>query len=170
MEGKKGGGPVLKTVTNMGSLPFDQLREIYAESNAAQAREQWPDLEENEARLRAELDFYQYLRQDFFTMEGSFYALWLENGRAVSALRLEPWRGGWLLEGLETHPDHRGRGYAKALMKAALGTVEGQVRAHVHRDNGVSRHVHEACGFHRSGDTAMVDGSYLPGYLTFLRE
>ena len=56
-------------------------------------------------------DFYGFLCEDFFP-EG-ICCVWEENGRYVAALRLQRWQDGYLLEGLQTHPDHRGRGYAK---------------------------------------------------------
>ena len=158
----------LKIIHRMAELPFGALMAVFETSNRERARENWPHLSQMEGLYRAEMEFYQYLRHDFFTMGDSFYALWEESGRIVSAVRFERWRDGWLLEGLETRPGDRGRGYACRLLAAAL--PEGKVYAHVHRANGASVAVHQKCGFRESGDTPMVDGSFLPGYITMVRE
>jgi len=160
---------LLKIVKKMGDFPFGDMCRVYEESNLALARENWPDLPVMQGLYRAELDFYQYLRQDFFTMGDSFYALW-EEGRVVSAVRFERWKDGWLLEGLETHPDFRGRGYAGMLLQAVLPGLEGTVYSHVKRGNGASLAVHEKAGFRMGADTAMVDGSFDPEYVTLVRE
>lgn len=157
---------MVTVIRKMGQLPFSALMEIYAQSNAAAAREQWPELSEMEGLYRAELEFYQYLRQDFFTQGDSFYVLEWEETKPVAAARMERWRTGWLLEGLETHPDFRGRGSACRVLGAAVAQVTETVYAHVARDNLVSLRVHEKCGFQVTEGTAMVDGSYLPGFVT----
>lgn len=160
----------LKIVRKMAELPFGQLMQVYETSNRENARENWPYLPEMEGLCRAEMELYQYLRHDFFTMGSSFYALWEEGGKPVSAVRFERWRDGWLLEGLETRPDQRGRGYASRLLGAVLPDLQGPVYAHVHRDNGASLAVHRKLDFRESRVTPMVDGSFLPGFLTLVRE
>ena len=92
---------MLKIVKNMGQFPFGQMMELYAGTNAATARQRFPEESEYEGLYRVEMDFYRYLRYDFFTMGDSFYALWMEGSRPVSAVRFERWKDGWLLEGLE---------------------------------------------------------------------
>ena len=61
--------------------------------------------------------------EDFFRQKGAFYCLWKENGRTVSALRLEPFGDGLLLEALETMPEQPRRGYGKALILAVLAVL-----------------------------------------------
>ena len=161
---------MLKIVKNMGQLPFGQMMELYAETNAATAREQFPELSEYESLYRVEMDFYRYLRYDFFTMGDSFYAIWMEDSRPVSALRFERWKDGWLLEGLETHPEYRGKGYAVRVMEAALEVLTEPVYAHVAKENGISLRVHEKCGFVRRGDTALINGNYDKRFVTLMKE
>jgi RimJ/RimL family protein N-acetyltransferase len=150
----------------MGQVSFSALMEIYAESIAAAARERWPGLSEMEGLYRAEMDFYQYLRQDFFTQGDSFYVVAFRQKTPVAAARMERWRSGWLLEGLETHPAFRGQGYGTQVLSAAVAQVAEPVYAHVRRENAPSLRVHEKGGFRVAEDTAMVDGSYLPGFVT----
>ena len=157
---------MVTVVWKMGQVSFSALMEIYTQSNGALAREQWPELSEMEGLYRAEMEFYQYLRQDFFTQGDSFYVLELDGAKPVAAARMERWRDGWLLEGLETHPDYRGRGYGTRVLAGAVAQVTGPVYAHVRRDNAASLRVHEKCGFRVAEDTAMVDGSFLPGFVT----
>ena len=120
----------------------------------------------------AEQDFYQYLRECFFAVPGAFYAVWVEHDRYVSALRMEPYKDGLLLEALETAPEHRQKGYATALIRAALqkaGSVK--VYSHVSKKNVPSWKTHEVCGFQKILDYAVyADGSVLRSSVTFCHE
>ena len=109
--------------------------------------------------LQAEQDLYAYLQEDLFPR--GLCCIWEENGRYVSALRLQAWRDGYLLEGLQTHRDHRRKGYAKALVLASLekANVE-KVYVHIQRQNAASIALHTACGFHKILPYATyLDGS-----------
>lgn len=159
---------MLTIIRKMSEIPFGALMEVYETSNREQARENWPFLPEMEGLYRAEMEFYQYLRHDFFTMGDSFYALWEHGGKPVSAVRFERWRDGWLLEGLETRSDCRGRGFATRLLEASL--PEGTVYAHVARDNAASIRVHEKCGFSRCQDLALVNGSFDNRFVTLRKK
>jgi RimJ/RimL family protein N-acetyltransferase len=116
-----------------------------------------------------EQDFYQYLRECFFTTEGAIYALWSPAGEYVSALRLEPYQDGLLLEALETAPGQRRKGYAADLITAVLQMVgETKVYSHVSKRNTASLRTHEKCGFHRVLEHAVyADGSVLTTSCTF---
>jgi GNAT superfamily N-acetyltransferase len=104
-------------------------------------------------------DFYGFLSEDFF-LDG-ICCVWEEKGRYVSALRLQPWRDGWLLDGLQTHADHRGRGYAKQLIAESLEALKlEKVYSHIRRDNAPSIAAHISCGFRKLHDHATyLDGS-----------
>jgi len=71
------------------------------------------------------------------------------SGRYVSALRLEPYRDGLLLEALETAPEQRRKGFAAALIRAVQCFLEGKTKlySHVDKRNLSSLKVHEKCGF-----------------------
>ena len=111
---------MLEIVRSMGALDFEELMAVYRESNAENAQEQDIPI------AQVEQNFADYLREDFFRQKGAFYCLWKENGRTVSALRLEPFEDGLLLEALETMPEQRRRGYGKALVLAALDHVRNE--------------------------------------------
>ena len=100
----------------MAELNFESLMQVYWEGNRDNGMRFYTHLEQDQAHKRAEQDFYNYLADDFFAHRGARYAIWAEKEQYICALRLEPWEDGLLLQALETHPDHRRRGYAKQLI------------------------------------------------------
>ena len=153
---------------SLSQLHFSSLMTVYAESNRENGREFWPEEPEMRQIQLAEEDFYRYLEQVFFRSPGAVYAVWEENGRYVSALRLEPYRDGLLLEALETAPEQRRKGYAAALIRAVQAFLgAGKIYSHVDKRNLPSLKVHETCGFRRIADFAVcVDGSVNPKMCT----
>ncbi len=139
---------------SLRELQFSRLMEVYIEGNLEKA-------EDGLSLLEAEQAFYQYLKEDFFTASGAVYYIWAEQGRYVSALRLEPYKDGLLLEGLETAPDQRRKGYAGALIRGMLAVEKVRpIYSHVHKNNTASLKVHEGCGFRRVAEcAAYIDGS-----------
>ena len=139
---------------SLGQLNFSSLMEIYIEGNLEK-------VEEGLTLLQAEQDFYQYLREDFFRVPGAVYCVWEDAGEYVSALRLEPYRDGWLLEALETAPKRRRQGHGEKLIRAVLKEPEfGKIYSHVNKRNGASLAIHEKCGFRRVSEQAVyIDGS-----------
>lgn len=145
---------MLQLAHKLSELNFSALMEVYIEGNLEKA-------EEDLTLLQAEQDFYQYLKECFFTVPGSVYCIWEEAGAYVSALRLEPYQDGWLLEALETAPRQRRKGYGEQLMRAVLARQEfGKIYSHVHKENIPSLGIHEKCGFRRISEQAVyIDGS-----------
>ena len=147
---------MLLIMKRLEELDFSALMDVYMEGNLEKAEEYGDG-----GLLRAEREFYDYLREDFFRQQGAFYAVWTEQGEYVSALRLEPHKDGWLLEALETAPDCRRKGYAKMLMAAVVEQM-GQVviYSHVSKQNEASLRTHYACGFRKHLDYVVyLDGS-----------
>ena len=150
---------MLYIARSLRELDFSRLMAVYAEGNAENAEDLYPEMSAGERLLRAEQDFYQYLREGFFPVQNAYYALWVEDGEYVSALRIEPYKDGVLLEALETHPEKRRRGFAEKLVKAVLAG-ERKVYSHVGKRNVPSLRVHEKCGFQRISEQAVyIDGS-----------
>ena len=151
---------MLILATSLRQLRFGELMEVYADSNEEKASD-WPNLPHGYALTLAEQDFRQYLQEVFFPTTGAVCAVWEENGTYISALRLESYKDGLLLEGLETHPDHRRKGYAAILINAVrqhLGSVK--VYSHVNKGNTASLKTHEKCGFVKIFDHAVyINGS-----------
>lgn len=150
-------------------LDFRQLMDVYEEGNLENGNDRWPEEPAGQQLLMAEQAFYQYLKECFFPTEGAVYAVWVAEGRYVSALRLEPYQDGLLLEALETAPDQRKKGYAEALIKGVLREMgDRKIYSHVGKRNTASLKTHEKCGFHRILEhAAYADGSVLPNACTF---
>lgn len=132
---------VLKVIRSWRDLPVKQLEQLCQDSR---------DVE--------------YLRLEFFRVEGAICCLWIDQDRCVSLARLEPWRDGFLLTGLETAVDRRKCGYASSLLMeiCAYLKTQGAVRvySHIGKGNTASIRTHEACGFCKTSDmAAYVDGS-----------
>lgn len=142
-------------------LSFSQLMAVYEEGNRENAEEFWSHMEEGQRMILAEQEFHQYLREIFFPTEGAVYCVWEERGRYVSALRLEPYRDGMLLEALETAPGERKKGYAAQLIRAVQGSwPKAKIYSHVSKRNIPSLKTHESCGFIRIAENAVyADGS-----------
>ena len=155
---------MLKLLEKMGQVNFGQLKSLYEEEN----RKNIPCVRSvedlNIALMEEEQVFYLYLRDSFFQTDGALYAVWEEEGKYISALRLEPYKDGRLLEALETHPQYRRQGYAKKLVTAVLEKLmkEGPtvIYSHVRKNNSASLRLHLACGFQRILEQAVyIDGS-----------
>lgn len=146
---------------HLRDLSFSALMTVYEQSNRESAKKNWPEESTDFALQLAEQEFYQYLRQVFFHTPGARYAIWLEHGIYVSALRLEPYRDGLLLSALETAPDYRKQGFAEALVREVLRTLPvTSVYSHIHKCNHASFNLHMKCGFHRISEQATyLDGS-----------
>lgn len=157
---------------SMGEISFSSLMEVYGESCREYGREFWPEEPPERQMAQAEQDFYDYLTDVFFKTDGAVYAIWQSEGRYVSALRLEPYRDGLLLEALETAPDRRRRGYARALMKSVLERyADIKIYSHVGKRNTPSLGIHEACGFRRILEYAVyIDGSVNDRCCTMCRQ
>ncbi len=141
---------MLHIIDSFNQLPFSALMEIYKEGNAENGVEKYPQLPPVQQLAEAEQDFYVYLTA-FFRQPDSRYFLWEDEGRFVSALRIEPYEDGYLIAALETEPHSRNRGYAKMLLDEALSWIwkhnPAPVYSHISRVNKPSLAVHNAVGF-----------------------
>ena len=116
---------MLYLARSLSQLHFGSLMAVYGEGNPENGREAWPEEPEMRQIQLAEEEFYRYLSQVFFKTPGAICAVWEESGRYVSALRLEPYRDGLLLEALETDPEQRRRGYSAGLIEAGAAPSGG---------------------------------------------
>ena len=143
-------------------LNFSELMEVYVESNVENGAYFWPEeTPERQMELAVE-KFRSYLQEGFYGTAHGTYWIWTEDGRYVSALRLERHSEGLLLEALETRPNDRRKGYAKKLILAVLEQLPAGTRvySHVDKENLPSLATHRGCGFSRALDYAVSsDGS-----------
>ena len=157
---------------SLNELDFSKLMAVYREGNRENGEIKYPYLSAELAAARAEDDFYDYLRTDFFAHPGASYWVWEENGIYISALRLEPFEDGLLLEALETEPNYRKMGYAKKLIFATLEALSDTViYSHVHKRNKPSLATHKACGFAVDKDYARyISGTVSQNAFTLKRK
>lgn len=148
---------MLKLINSMAELNVRQLLDIYSYEKMG------------------ETDFLSYLREDFFRQKGAFYAVWVVDGVYKSALRLEPYRDGMLLQALETAPGERRKGYAFNLMTDVIAYLKTKdcttIYSHIHKKNIPSLQVHRKCGFREVSDTAtLLDGTVTQNFCTMCCE
>ena len=157
----------------MNQLNFSELMNVYSESNMLNGEELHPNLSEQSQILEVEQSFYQYLNDVFFRQRDSFYAIWECDDHYISALRIEPYKDGLLLCGLETAPDARRQGHAVKLILAVLEYLQEichcDIYSHISKKNQPSLLVHEKCGFQVIMDHAVYsDGSVLHNHYTLI--
>lgn len=155
---------MLLIASSMGELSFGSLMEVYEESNRENGKCLYPEEPEPRRQALVEQRAYDYLRNDFFQTKDARYAVLIEDGRYVSALRLEPYRDGLLMEALETAPGARKQGHATALLRQVQDMLakegRGPLYSHVDNKNTPSLSVHARCGFQQVLDYAVyLDGS-----------
>ena len=152
---------MLRIASRMKELDFGKLMAVYEEGNRENGGENYPEEPEQRQLFLAEENFYQYLHQVLFQTPGAYCAVWEEVGEYRSALRLEPYKDGLLIEAVETMPEYRRKGYARKLLRAVQGRFRGKrLYSHVHKKNTPSLALHAACGFTRiSEQAAYIDGS-----------
>lgn len=149
---------------SLRELSFGQLMQVYEEGNFENGAQLWPDAPPGQQLAMAEQEFYAYLQQVFFRTPGAVYCIWEQDHAYVSALRLEPYRDGLLLEALETAPDKRRQGHARRLMQETTAWLKekggGILYSHVGKRNTASLGVHGQLGFERVSELAVyADGS-----------
>ena len=165
---------MLKMIDSLSELDFRQLMDLYAETNMFDGKAAYPEHLEGLQVLYAEQDFYIYL-EEFFSEPTAKYAIWIVNGSYMSALRIERYNDGILLNALETAPRARNMGYAKKLILSVLDYLRcdghGVLYSHVNKQNAASLKLHLSCGFQIISDTAeFLDGSIRPDSYTFALE
>ena len=74
---------MLYLATKLRELDFRQLMSVYEEGNQENGELFFSELPEGQQLLQAEQNFYQYLKEGFFTVDGAVYAIWMENGMYV---------------------------------------------------------------------------------------
>ena len=159
-----GDNRMLKLVHTISALSFSQLMNVYVESNTESGFDLYGQHLEFERLHLVESDFFHYLKSVFFRQEKSFYAIWEEGGRYVSAVRVEPYLDGFLLCALETCPQERCKGFAGKLILSICDYLSAMgadaIYSHVSKENIASLRVHMRCGFEIVENHAVfTDGS-----------
>lgn len=165
---------MLQIYNSIKNFNLGQLAEVYTESLLRDGRLQYPKLDKNMQLLEARQDFFGFLSV-FFQAPDAKYMVWVHQGRYVSALRVEPYSDGVLIEGLETAPESRRKGFAKALLSSSVEYLKkqgiGKIYSHIEKSNIPSIQVHLACGFVKFLDHAScIDDSVLQNTATYCIE
>ncbi len=160
---------MLIEVRRSRDLSFAELMKLYREDNLENGQEFWPEETEDRQLELAEQEFFQYLQDVFFLTPDAAYYLWQEQGKYVSALRLEPYKDGMLITALVTAPEQRNKGFAKKLIECVIAQVDDKpIYSHVGKSNVASQRTHESCGFQKIMDYAVYsDGSVLHSCNTY---
>lgn len=154
---------MFKIIRSLGEADPEQLFNVYEHSLIEELSDQYGASQPYNAMLQKQQDFYTFLMQ-FFSEKGSLYAVWFSNNRYCSALRLEPYRDGFILTGLETAADQRKKGYASKLIQAVMQYCEENallpIYSHIANTNIASIKAHVNNGFYVVSDSAVfLDGS-----------
>lgn len=156
---------MLLTLQSPEELDIPRLLAIYREDSLENGQEMYPEEPSPEAALaRYEADYAAFMRTEFFTAPGCLWMVGTGEGRWVSALRLLPLEepNTWMIEALETHPEHRRRGHAARLLADTIRLLEdahGAVTllSCVAQRNTPSLRAHLRAGFVWEGETRVED-------------
>lgn len=153
---------MLKIATTTQQIDFSQIKNVYQQSLEEDGDRLYDFLPKYQRLNESEQDFYQYVMY-FLKQRGCFYAIWVTEGIYRSAVRVEPYKDGVLLTGLETAPDFRKMGYATALLEQTLGYLKNKsvktVYSHIDGNNKGSIAVHRKVGF----DSILHYATFLDG-------
>ena len=164
---------MFQVITSVKQLNFGQLCNVYADELIRAGKLNYPNLNPNMQLLEAEQDFYYFLKSFLRKMNEDCF-VWQGDGLYQSALRIEPYKDGVILTGLQTAPESRRNGYAKALLENTLAYLSHagitQVYSHIRNDNIPSRYLHLTAGFLKISDyAAYIDGSVDQRSATYLK-
>lgn len=153
---------MLRIIRSIAAIDLRQLFDIYEECFIENLRDGYGSVSAFDI-LNEQQDFYHFL-QDFFKEPDNIYAVWVDEGRYCSALRIEQYRDGYLLTGLETAPDKRRNGYASMLMNSVIEFCKSNallpIYSHIANSNIPSIKTHTKNGFNITSDYAVyLDGS-----------
>lgn len=131
-------------------LSFDELMEVYAESNADNTRFLYLELPMEERLAAVHQGFKDYLVSFFEHPNNRCFILFAQD-LAVSALRIkETADDQFLIEGLETRKDMRGQGLATLLLQTSIDhvlAIHPNAFFSSHASNLASVKVHRHAGF-----------------------
>ena len=162
---------MMLAIDRFNDINFDALTSIYSETIDQMPTAGYGRFENN---IPAEQCFMEDMRH-FFRIPNAKLFLWVVDDTPAAALRCEPYRGGMLISYLETAPEKRNRGYAKALVASVIGYFAQngirEIYSHVGKRNKSSLSVHKFCGFKIVSDYAkLLDGTVSQNYYSMLYE
>lgn len=146
------GDEMLCCYSSVAELNVRQLMDVYDQSLS-------DGVDLGIARLNKERDFLNDLYA-FFSCDDAKLYTWQQGEKYCAALRLEPYRDGFLISCLETAPHQRRAGYGSSLLRSVIKKVTKPVYVHIEKCNKASISLHMKCDFVKILDHAVyVDGS-----------
>lgn len=164
---------MLEVFSALENISFEKLIDVYRNDIKSDAITTDIQPKYNVEGKSTQNDFYEYLQTDFFSGKNRFYCVWVEDNVYRAALRIEPYKDGYLFHALQTHPSYRRQGYAEKLVTATLAYLSGfgncVVYSHVYKNNQPSMQLHKKCGFIIQSDCAhFLDGTVTNRASTFV--
>lgn len=164
----------LEIYSRLSQISYSELMKVYLDSNKQVGAKRFAHLDEVEQLIEAEQEFFAYI-EFFLKEESSLYAVLLDQGHYLCCVRVEKYKDGVLLTGLETAPNERNKGYASELLLrledylSSIGVYA--IYSHVSSGNLPSIRVHEKCKYLKISDyAAYIDGSIDPKGFTLKKE
>lgn len=144
------------------NIEISRLFTVYSETISSMKQEY--------GAFRGEYAFIISL-QEFLSSENAYLGIWCVDGIYMSAVRLEPYRDGYILSCLESAPEHRNCGAAKAIITEMINFANDRgflpLYSHIHKSNLASIKAFTHCGFEITGKPAVfLDGSVYASYHT----
>jgi len=160
---------MLLILKSIGKTDITQLYRVY-EQTLSSLNKRTHCL--GDRQLFSQMEFYEGL-QCFYAQKDSFCAIWAPDGRYEAALRIEPYRDGFLISWLETAMEARRKGYATMLLSHTISYLNtlyaSPVYSHVEKTNIPSLKVHLNNGFNRVSESAVfLDGSVFNTHCTLV--
>ena len=146
-------------------LDVPKLLAIYRESALKNCQGMFPAETFADSLEQYEAGYAAFMREEFFTQPGRFWMVETADELWASALRLLPLEepNTWMIEALETHPDHRRKGYGARLLADTVRFMEDThgelvLLSGVGKRNAASLQAHLHSGFIREKETWTEDG------------
>lgn len=146
-------------------LDIPKLLAIYRESALENCQGMFPAESFSTSLEQYEAGYAAFMREEFFVQPERFWMVETADGLWASALRLLPLEEPniWMIEALETHPDHRRQGYGAQLLTDTIQYMEenhGEIilLSGVGKRNVASLQTHLRSGFVREKETWTEDG------------
>lgn len=161
---------MIRVAESLRDIDFSKLTELYEQDIEDERRRSYPYLDICEGRIQTENDLYGYLKDCFFKESEGRYFVNIAQGRYASAVRLEAYKDGFLLNALMTQERYRRKGYASVLLAYVLSSSNRPIYSHIHRKNRASIKIHEKFGFIKLLDHAvLLDGSVRTDHITYIK-
>lgn len=151
---------ILLAIKSPEELDIPKILAIYRESSMKNCQRMHPAETAADSLEQYEAGYVAYMREEFFAQPGRLWMVETVDGLWASTLRLIPLEepNTWMIGSLETHPDHRRKGYAAQLLTDTIQYLEetcGEVAllSGVGKRNIASLQTHLRCGFIREKET-----------------